>query len=120
MNDAGLQIFCLRVVFFRQLLSYSRGCFFYFFPFLLNLHTILTFPPENLETGILLWRCQKQRGKRNRCLGVKVRRKTRAAGLFALCYPLIPSLRFGTAPQVLQSLALQLSFRRVSCPLAAN
>jgi len=76
MNYAGLQIFCLRVVFFRQLLSYSRGCFFYFFPFLLNLHTILTFPPENLETGILLWRCQKQRGKRNRCLGVKVRRKT--------------------------------------------
>lgn len=30
MNDAGLQIFCLRVVFFRQLLSYIRGCFFIF------------------------------------------------------------------------------------------
>ncbi len=52
------------------------GAVFYFSSFLLNLHTILTFPKENLETGILLWRCQKQRGGWNRCLSVKVRCKT--------------------------------------------
>lgn len=52
------------------------GAVFLFSSFLLNLHTILTFPKENLETGILLWRCQKQRGGWNRCLSVKVRCKT--------------------------------------------
>ena len=49
--------------------------FFLFFHFFKNLHTILTIPKENLETRILLWQCQKQRGERNRCLCVKVREK---------------------------------------------
>ena len=35
----------------------------------------MTIPKENLETRILLWQCQKQRGERNRCLCVKVRQK---------------------------------------------
>ena len=55
----------------------AGAVFFILFPFLLNLHTILTFPKENLETRILLWQCQKQRGERNRCLCVKVRQKLR-------------------------------------------
>ena len=56
---------------------YFSEAVFLFFHFFKNLHTILTIPKENLETRILLWQCQKQRGERNRCLSVKVRQKIR-------------------------------------------